>query len=59
MRVIFESFLYYIEALLFDACVFMVSKMKRTGFITNLISRHAENLGERLIVKKKALEKLF
>lgn len=59
MKILFRSFLYYINALLFDTCVFAVSKMKSTGFLTNIISRHAENMGEKLIKKKKALEKLF
>ena len=59
MRVLFKSFFYYIDTLLFDVCVFIVGRMKSTGFLTNLISRHAENLGERLIIKKKALENLF
>lgn len=59
MKILFRSFLYYINALLFDICVFAVSKMKSTGFLTNLISRHAENLGENLIRKKRSLEKLF
>lgn len=59
MKILFKSFLYYINALLFDACVFVVAKMKSTGLLTNFISRHAENLGERLIKRKKALEKFF
>ena len=59
MKILFKSFLYYINSLFFDVCVFMVGKMKSTGFLTNLITRYTENMGERLIKKKKALEKLF
>ncbi len=59
MKILFKSFLYYINTLFFDACVFMVGRMKSTGFLTNLISRHAEDLGERLIRKKNALDSFF
>ena len=59
MKVLFKSLLYYIKTVIFDIGVFAVGRMKRTSFFANYLSRRVENMGEKLIRHKKALEKYF
>lgn len=59
MILLYYCVVYYIEAWLFDACVFFLKDKSSSGSFVIRFSRFAENIGNNLIDRREKINRLI
>ncbi len=59
MKLIFISVIFYIEAIVYEALLYIVMRMRYDTYITAFFARIAERMGERLNRRAEFIESII